>query len=195
MPYLGYRLSPQAREALLRAFPPKYKDVIAHHVTSNPGVKIGTQTPQPEKVEVIGHADDGEGVQAAVVRVGGRTHREDGRRYHITISIDRARGRKPAHSNDIVNKDFTEVEPFEIEAHPHLFESVADALIHEVLIQHPKLNPSRVGPKMPNDPHPQPHNCTHRRFGTRHGNSQPEVIVGSNGATGLRLRRRQAGAK
>lgn len=135
MPYLGFKLSPQAREGLLKAFPPKYGDVIAHHVTSHFGVQRGTQPPAPAKVEVIGHADDGAGVQAAVVRVGGQTHREDGKRYHVTISIDRSRGRKPVHSNDVVNRGFTEVEPFEIEASPQLFDSIADALISNWLVE------------------------------------------------------------
>lgn len=133
MPYSGFKLSDSSRSKLLKSFPPAYPEVIAHHVTHNSGVKRGSPPPVNSKVEVIGHVDDGNGVQAAVVRVGGKTHRDDGRRYHITISIDRAKGRKPAHSNDVVEKGFTEVEPFELETAPHVFESIPDGLIKMVL--------------------------------------------------------------
>lgn len=146
MAYVGYKLTPEARERLLKAFPPKYPEVVAHHITHRMGK---SKKPLPGKVEVVGHVDDGHGVQAAVVSVNGQTHREDGKPYHVTISIDRARGRKPAHSNDVVQNGFTEVEPFEIEAHPHQFESwhngsmsPSDVLISNVLNE---ISFSRLG--------------------------------------------------
>ena len=101
--YHAYVLSPESREALLKKHPPKYSEVIAHHVTHAFGVKKDDRKPDhPESVEVIGHIDDGKGVQAAVVKVDGKEFRPDGKRYHVTISIDRSQGRKPVHSNDVI---------------------------------------------------------------------------------------------
>jgi hypothetical protein len=37
-----------------------------------------------------------------VVRIGGTTDRPDRSTYHITWSIDRAKGRKAVHSNDVL---------------------------------------------------------------------------------------------
>jgi hypothetical protein len=51
---------------------------------------------------VVGVADDGAGVQALVVEIGGTTRRPDGSAYHITWSL--ARGRRAAESNDVIRE-------------------------------------------------------------------------------------------
>ena len=50
--------------------------------------------------EIVGRADDGAGVEAMVVRLGGTTDRPDGSTYHITWSL--GPGRKPRESNDVL---------------------------------------------------------------------------------------------
>ena len=61
-------------------------------------------TPLPEEVdaEVVGRIDDGQGVEALVVAVGGSTDRPDGSTYHITWSL--GPGRQAKESNDVLAK-------------------------------------------------------------------------------------------
>ena len=122
--YHAYVLSPESRDSIIKNHPPAYPEVIAHHVTHAFGVKKGERTPdQPKNIEVIGHVDDGNGVQAAVVKVDGREFRPDGKRYHVTISIDRKKGRKPVHSNDVISAlGYEKVKPYSISAQSRLVE-------------------------------------------------------------------------
>ncbi|CAN7527825.1 hypothetical protein LJR225_003804 [Phenylobacterium sp. LjRoot225] len=97
--YTGWLLDPGDREALLRRFPPRYPEVVAHHVT----LKFGDRAAVPPintTGEVIGQADDGLGVEALVVRIAGSTDRPDGSTYHITWSL--APGREARESNAVI---------------------------------------------------------------------------------------------
>src|SRR5919107_332704 len=49
---------------------------------------------------VVGVADDGAGVQALVVEIGGTTRRPDGSTYHVTWSL--GPGRRAVESNDVI---------------------------------------------------------------------------------------------
>ena len=51
---------------------------------------------------MVGAADDGAGVQALVVEIGGTTRRLNGSAYHITGAL--GAGRKAVQSNDVVRK-------------------------------------------------------------------------------------------
>ena len=95
----GWLLDPGDRARLLQRFPPVYADVVAHHVSFAP-----THAFMPDALgaAVVGRADDGSGVEALVVSIGGTTHRPDGGRYHITWSLDRAGGRRAADSNRVI---------------------------------------------------------------------------------------------
>jgi hypothetical protein len=95
----GWTLDREDRKRLLEHFAPRYADVVADHVTLRIG---GGGLPTEGSGEVIGEVDDGDGVQALVVRIGGTSDRPDGSTYHITWSLDRARGRKPVESNDVI---------------------------------------------------------------------------------------------
>jgi hypothetical protein len=53
---------------------------------------------------IIGEVDDGEGLQALVVQIDGTSDRPDGSTYHITWSLDRARGRRAADSNEVIKR-------------------------------------------------------------------------------------------
>ena len=102
--YIGWLLSEANRSELMHYFEPAYPDVIAHHVTLAFGVEANHPLPPEVKAAVVGFVDDGEGVQALIVRINGSTQRPDGGTYHITWSIDRSAGRKPVDSNAVINK-------------------------------------------------------------------------------------------
>lgn len=98
----GWKLEASDRGQLLARFEPLFPDVIADHVTLRTGTDYKTPLPREMRGEIVGEVDDGTGVQALVVRIGGSTDRGDGSTYHITWSIDRARGRRPVESNDVI---------------------------------------------------------------------------------------------
>src|SRR5688572_29403259 len=88
----GWKLDPGQRRELLQQFPPNYPDIIADHVTYKG--KDGDEGPLPDAsmAEIVGWADDGKGVEAMVVSIGGTTDRPDGSIWHITWSL--AEGRR-----------------------------------------------------------------------------------------------------
>ena len=97
--FIGWELDRGQREELLKRFPPRYPDAVADHVT----LKFGdakARLPTETGGEIVGEADDGAGVQAMVVRIGGTTDRPDGSTYHITWSL--GPGRKAKESNDVI---------------------------------------------------------------------------------------------
>jgi hypothetical protein len=98
----GWLLHPEDRDRLVAAFPPAYPRVIAHHVTLKAGVRPDYPLPGDTEGSVVGVADDGAGVQALVVGIGGTTRRPDGSTYHITWSL--AAGREAVESNDVIRK-------------------------------------------------------------------------------------------
>jgi hypothetical protein len=98
----GWKLDPGDRDHLLVRFKPLFPDVIADHVTLRTGTDHKTAPPRETRGEVVGEIDDGVGVQALVIRISGTTDRGDGRTYHITWSLDRACGRRPVESNDVI---------------------------------------------------------------------------------------------
>jgi hypothetical protein len=97
--FVGWALDREQRRTLLEHFPPRYPDVVADHVTLKFGdgaAKLPTETSG----EIVGQVDDGQGVQALVVRIGGTTDRPDGSTYHITWSL--APGRQAKESNEVI---------------------------------------------------------------------------------------------
>lgn len=102
MTVTGWKLDEDERPALLERFPPRWPDVIADHVTLD--ARAGDDDPLPTATAgaIVGGIDDGEGLQAMVVAIGGTTDRPDGSTYHITWSLDRGRGRRAVESNDVI---------------------------------------------------------------------------------------------
>jgi len=98
---VGWKLDRSERAQLLARFPPHWPHVIADHVTLA-RVPRGMPPPGPVQAEIVGSVDDGEGLQALVVRLDGTTSRPDGSTYHITWSLDRAHGREARQSNDVL---------------------------------------------------------------------------------------------
>lgn len=101
MTTVGWMLDRADRERLLTIMPPRWPVAIADHVTLRSGDAV-EPLPLPAEVAIIGEADDGAGVQALVVTVDGTSERPDGGTYHITWSLDRARGRKAVESNAVI---------------------------------------------------------------------------------------------
>jgi hypothetical protein len=97
--FIGWSLDRAEREILLKRFPPRYAEAVADHVTLKFG-DAAARLPTETSGEIAGEADDGRGVQAMVVSIGGTTDRPDGSTYHITWSL--GPGRKAKESNDVI---------------------------------------------------------------------------------------------
>jgi hypothetical protein len=98
----GWKLPREERDRLLQVVPPLFVNLVADHVTLRTGTGSDTPLPQETSGVVAGEIDDGEGVQALVVEIGGGTARGDGGTYHITWSL--AAGRKAKESNDVIGR-------------------------------------------------------------------------------------------
>ncbi|HVI32044.1 hypothetical protein [Phenylobacterium sp.] len=99
--FIGWSLDREDRRQLLARFPARYAEAVADHVT----LKFGPgrmKLPTERAGEIVGETDDGEGVQAMVVRISGTTDRPDGSTYHITWSL--GPGRRAKESNDVIRE-------------------------------------------------------------------------------------------
>ncbi|HEX9964929.1 MAG TPA: hypothetical protein VGB04_08080 [Allosphingosinicella sp.] len=97
---IGWKLDREQRKELLQQFPPYYPEVDADHVTLQTRASDDASLPDETLGEIVGRADDGRGVEAMVVAIGGTTDRPDGSTYHITWSL--GPGRKAQESNDVL---------------------------------------------------------------------------------------------
>ena len=98
---IGWLLSEDDREKLLEQFPPRYGNVVAHHVTLQLNAER-EPLPKAVKAEVVGRTDNEKGVEAMVVAIDGSTDRHDGSTYHITWSL--AGGHRARESNDVLRE-------------------------------------------------------------------------------------------
>ncbi|MCM1322660.1 MAG: hypothetical protein NC218_00565 [Acetobacter sp.] len=89
MSTICYELDTESKNKLMEIFPPKYPMVKYDHITISMG-GIDAKLPEPaESVEVVGIADDGNGLEALIVRVNGMAVRPiDQKPWHITASFD-----------------------------------------------------------------------------------------------------------
>ena len=114
---IGWKLDRDQREQLLAGFPARYADAIADHVTLKTDA-ASDPLPQPVDAAIVGRADDNDGVECMVVEIDGATDRPDGSTFHITWSLDKAKGRKARESNDVLKKQgwnrFAQAIPIEI---------------------------------------------------------------------------------
>lgn len=86
--YTAYLLTNETRRRLLARFPTVYPTVKADHITHRHPAEDFADLRWAERIEVIGVADDKNGLQALLIRVDGETERPDGQAYHITWSLD-----------------------------------------------------------------------------------------------------------
>jgi len=97
---IGWELDRGQRPELLQQFPPRYRNVVADHVTLQSKVAEDAALPEETDGEIVGRGDDGKGVEAMVVAIGGTTDRPDGGTYHVTWSLED--GREAKESNDVL---------------------------------------------------------------------------------------------
>jgi hypothetical protein len=102
MTTIGWHLPRDEREQLLARFPPVWPDIIADHITLETEASADKALPEARVGTIVGHVNDGEGLQVLVVAIDGTSRRPDGSTYHITWSLDRARERKPRESNALL---------------------------------------------------------------------------------------------
>lgn len=107
---IGWKVDHGQRRELLLQFPPRFSEVVADHVTLSAKVDGRSELPSEAFGEIVGRVDDGKGVEAMVVSIGGTTDRPDGSTYHITWSL--AKGRRAKESNDVIRERGWE--PFEL---------------------------------------------------------------------------------
>ena len=111
--YTAFLLSAALRRELRDKIPPAYPAVMADHITHRHGVEDFGDLFHPGKIEITGIADDGNGLQALIVKVDGKQYKPDGHPYHITWSLDPEKDTppeysssgkyRPVHANDLVN--------------------------------------------------------------------------------------------
>ena len=97
---IGWKLDGDQRKELLQQFPPRFRNVVADHVTLASGASDEAPLPQETEGEIVGRVDDGKGVEAMVVAILGTTDRPGGGTYHITWSLED--GRRANESNDVL---------------------------------------------------------------------------------------------
>lgn len=121
MSYEAFVLTSASRQRLATVYPPKYPEWIGHHVTHQFGVQR-LMSPQAEliygiprfDVEIVGYVEE-DGLEAFVCTVDKGSRRPDGKTYHLTWSLDRSKGKKPIHSNDLIaRKGNQPLQPFVI---------------------------------------------------------------------------------
>jgi hypothetical protein len=117
----GWKLPSDDRERLLQRFPPKYRNVVADHVTLRVGASAATPLPRkPDAARIVGYADDGKSLECLVVEMDGTTDRPDGSTYHITWSL--GPGRRARESNDVLrDRGWEPTDRVDIELEPARF--------------------------------------------------------------------------
>ena len=100
--YTGWVVPENERWKLLAIQPAVYQRVILHHCTHTFGVDESFPLPLRVPAVILGFADDGEGVQCAIIEIGGTSERPDGSVFHITWSL--AEGRKAVESNQLAQR-------------------------------------------------------------------------------------------
>ena len=118
--YTGFELDRKSRQMLLDQLPPKFSDVIAHHITYKFGVGEEAIPANPNSAEIVGYASD-DSLEAYVVAINGKTARPDGKTLHITWSLDRSKGRKPVQSNNLIAGGWQKIKPIPINVSPKFF--------------------------------------------------------------------------
>lgn len=107
--YCGWSPDESARKMLSDKFPPKYER-RAVHVTARFGAAAHREPSNADAVaHIIGHVDDGQGMQALALRLNGEERRPDGKRWHMTLST--ADNVKATTAADVLERGFDKVDP------------------------------------------------------------------------------------
>lgn len=100
--YTGWAVPDMVRVIKRLEHPCTYARCIIHHCTHTFGVKEDFPIPLKVPAFILGFADDGSGVQCAIMEMGGTSERPDGSVFHITWSL--AEGRKAVESNELAQR-------------------------------------------------------------------------------------------
>ena len=119
---IGWKLDRSYRRALLERFPARFRNVVADHVTL--ASRAAKDAPLPEETEgrIVGRADDGQGVEAMIVSIGGTTDRPDGSTYHITWSLEPGREARESNAMLAAQRWVLFEAPIDVTLIPALFE-------------------------------------------------------------------------
>ena len=118
---IGWKLDRADRDDLLGRYPPRFTNVVADHVTLASKASRNAPLPQETEALIVGQADDGKGVEAMIVAIGGTTDRPDGSVYHITWSLED--GRRARESNALLaSQKWKMFDPVPIRLRPARFE-------------------------------------------------------------------------
>lgn len=106
MSYLAFVLSDKSRDRLLTLIRPNQPDIIAHHITlafnkTAEEYEAIKKELTGQTVRVIGLVSDNK-ADALVCCIGEQAIHKDGGTYHITLSINRAKGVTPVYSNELI---------------------------------------------------------------------------------------------
>lgn len=115
MGYVGWEVDQEEIAEILKIFRPQFPDVIAHHITQVFGVRETYPLPVETKGYLYGYVKDpAMGVECFVVEIGNSLIRPDGQTYHLTWSIDREAGARPAMSNEAIRNSQWEPLPLRV---------------------------------------------------------------------------------
>jgi hypothetical protein len=98
---IGWTLDAGERRELLDRWPPRYANVVAHHVTLATEAE-NEPLPAPVRAAIVGRADDDAGVEAMVVAIDDDPARPDGSTFYITWSL--GEGRRARESNAVLRE-------------------------------------------------------------------------------------------
>jgi hypothetical protein len=98
---IGWKPNPIQRAQLLKTFLAVYPNKVADHVPLGTRDDPDGALPIETHGDLIGQVDDGTGVQALIVSIGGTSGRPDGGTYHITWSL--GPGREAEEGNDVIS--------------------------------------------------------------------------------------------
>lgn len=128
--YTGYELTKDSRQTLAKLYPPVNPTWLGHHITEKYGVPADTPPPrQPDVVLVIATLE-ADGLEGFLVSIDGDTTRPSGGKYHITWSIDKEKGVRPAHTNKIVDNP-SWITPIKIDVVAKTFTQSTEASLKE----------------------------------------------------------------
>lgn len=112
----AFILSSDAKEYLLKTFPPKFEKSSYSHITFGYGISMPDPIPVANNINIVGYASN-DVIEAVVVSVDGNTAREFGGLYHVTLSYNSSKA-VPADSNQLLSNGFTRFSPVNLMKNP-----------------------------------------------------------------------------
>lgn len=102
--YIAYVLSDSLKDELLKMFPPRHDTIYAHHITALYNVSSDVVVMPISSCSIIKRGVN-DTIETLFIKINGVTRRSDGKKFHITWSLNKASGARPSQSNSILLKD------------------------------------------------------------------------------------------